>query len=195
MQAFRGLLVFGDIGISLFVGWILSARLATMAFSQEGKSWWILKSSPSAPPRLLAAKYLVAYIPGAVLGAAFVILISVMRGSTFPDVIFSLLVVVLCYGAITGVNLAFGVLGANFEWDDPRRMVRGGAGCVAAMASALALGLCLGLFVGPVLVAGLIGLPAAVGMLAGLLLGAAACAACAALPLVGVQSRVPLLGE
>ena len=195
MQGFRELIVFGDIAISLFVGWMLSTRLATMAFSQEGRSWWILKSSPSGAARLLSAKYLVAYLPGAVLGSAFVVGISILRGTSLGEVLFSLVVVALCYAAITGVNLAFGVLGANFEWDDPRRMVRGAAGCLSALASMLALGLCLALFVGPVLGAGLLGVPPVVGRLAGVLLGALACAACAVLPLLGVQSRVPLLGE
>jgi ABC-2 type transport system permease protein len=195
MQGFRELLVFGDIAISLFVGWMLSTRLATMAFSQEGRSWWVLKSSPSGPARLLAAKYLVAYLPGAALGSAFVIGVSVLRGTFFGDVLFSLVVVALCYGAITGVNLAFGVVGANFEWDDPRRMVRGAAGCLSALASMLALGLCLALFVGPVMGAALVGLPPAAGQLGGIMLGALACAACAVLPLIGVQNRVPLLGE
>jgi ABC-2 type transport system permease protein len=195
MQGFRELLVFGDIGIALFVGWILSTRLATMAFSQEGKSWWILKSSPSGAPRLLAAKYLVAYLPGAILGAAFVVIISLLRLAPFGDVLFSLTVVVLCYGAITGVNLAFGVLGANFEWDDPRRMVRGAAGCLAALASGAALVLCMGLFISPVLAATMLGLPATAGKLAGIVLGALACAGCAVGPPALVQSRVPLLGE
>lgn len=195
MQGLRELLVFGDIGIALFVGWMLSTRLATMAFSQEGKSWWILKSSPSGAPRLLTAKYLVAYLPGAILGAAFVIIISLLRLAPLEDVLFSLIVVMLCYGAITGVNLAFGVLGANFEWDDPRRMVRGGAGCLAALASGVALVLCMGLFISPVLAAAMLGLPATAGKLVGIGLGALACAACAVGPPALVQSRVPLLGE
>ena len=195
MQGFRELLVFGDIAISLFVGWMLSTRLATMAFSQEGKSWWILKSSPSGPRRLLAAKYLIAYLPGAVLGAGFVVIISILRLAPVANVLFSLVVVVLCYGAITGVNLAFGVLGANFEWDDPRRMVRGSAGCLASLASLAALMICLGLFVGPVLGAALLGLPSAAGKLVGIGFGALACAACALGPPALVQSRVPMLGE
>ena len=195
LQGFRELLVFGDIGIALFVGWMLSTRLATMAFSQEGKSWWILKSSPSAAPRLLVAKYLVAYLPGAVLGAAFIVIISLLRLAPIADALFSLVVVVLCYGAITGVNLAFGVVGANFEWEDPRRMVHGAAGCLSALASAVALGICMALFVGPVFGAMLLGLPSLAGKLVGIGLGALACAACAVGPLALVQSRVPLLGE
>ena len=195
MQGFRDLLVLGDIGISLFVGWVLSSRLATMAFSQEGRSWWILKTAPIAPRRLLTAKYIVAYLPVAVLGGVFLLVLSIARSVVLGDVIYSLLVVALCYGAMTGVNLAFGVLGANFAWEDPRRMVRGTAGCLSTIASIAALGICLVLFVGPVVGAAWLGLPAPAGKLVGLVLGAAACAACALIPPALVQDRVPRLGE
>jgi ABC-2 type transport system permease protein len=195
MQGFRDLLAFGDIAISLFVGWVLSTRLATMGFSQEGRSWWILKSSPIEPARLLAGKYLVAYLPVAVLGGGFLVVLSIVRGVAVGDVIFGLLVVALCYAALTGIGLAFGVMGANFEWDDPRRMVRGTAGCLSSMASIAALGVCLLFFIGPIFGAGLIGLPALAGRVLGLTLGTVACAACAVVPLVLVSDRVPRLGE
>ena len=195
MEGFRELLVFGDIAISLFVGWVLSTRLATMGFSQEGRSWWILKTAPIAPPRLLAAKWVVAYLPVAVLGLAFLLVLSIARGVAFGDVAFGLLVVGLCYAGMTGVNLAFGVVGANFEWDDPRRMVRGTAGCLSTIASVAALGICLLLFIGPVAGSTLLGLPPALGKLVGLGAGGAACIACALVPPALVQDRVPRLGE
>jgi ABC-2 type transport system permease protein len=195
MQGFRDLLVFGDIGISLFVGWVLSSRLATMGFSQEGRSWWILKTAPIGPTRLLTAKYIVAYLPVAVLGGGFLIVLSIVRSVALGDVVFGLLVVALCYAAMTGVNLAFGVLGANFQWEDPRRMVRGTAGCLSTIASVAVLGNCLVFFVAPVFAAPLLGLPALVGKVVGLALGTAACAACALVPPALVQNRVPRLGE
>lgn len=195
MQGFRDLLVFGDIGISLFVGWVLSTRLATMGFSQEGRSWWILKTAPVGPTRLLTAKYIVAYLPVAALGAGFLIVLSIVRSVALGDVVFGLLVVGLCYAAMTGVNLVFGVLGANFQWEDPRRMVRGTAGCLSTIASVAALGICLAFFVGPVFAAPLLGLPALAGKVVGLALGTAACAACALVPPALVQNRVPRLGE
>jgi ABC-2 type transport system permease protein len=126
MQGFRELLVFGNIGIALFVGWVLSTRLATTSFSQEGRSWWILKAAPIGPARLLTAKYIVAYLPVALLGGAFLVVLSFVRGIDLGDAVFGMLVVALCFAALTGIGLAFGVIGANFEWDDPRRMVRNG---------------------------------------------------------------------
>src|SRR3989304_5440557 len=77
----------------------------------------------------------------------------------------------LGYAAMAGVNLAFGVLGVNFEWQDPRRMVRGTVGCLSPIASIAALGICLVFFVGPVFGAPLLGLPAAAGRVVGLALG------------------------
>lgn len=195
MRGFRELLVFGDIGIALFVGWVLSTRLATTSFSQEGRSWWILKTAPIGPARLLTAKYAVAYLPVAFLGAAFLVILSIVRSVGFPDLVFGLLVVSLCFAALTGMGLAFGVIGANFEWEDPRRMVRGTVGCLGSLASIAALGLCLALFVGPVLVAPVIGVPAAVGKVVGLALGAVACLACAFVPPSLVRNRVSRLGE
>jgi ABC-2 type transport system permease protein len=195
LQGFRELTVFGDVAISLFVGWVLSTRLATMGFSQEGRSWWILKTAPIAPRRLLAAKWIVAYLPVAVLGAVFLLIVSIVRGSAAADFVFGLLVLSLCYAAVTGVNLAFGVLGANFEWEDPRRMVRGAAGCLSTLASMSALGVSLLLFIGPTVVASWLGLPSAAGRLIGLGFGALACAAFAVAPPELVRTRVPRLGE
>lgn len=194
MQGFRDLLVFGDIAISLFVGWMVSTRLATMSFSQEGRSWWVLKTAPIGPARLLAGKFIVAYLPVVGLGAVFMIGISIARSVAVGDAIFGLLVVGLCYAAITGIGLAFGVLGANFEWQDPR-MARGTVGCLSPIATIAALGLCLILFMGPIFAAGLIGLPSVAAKAIGLVLGGAACAACAVIPPALVRERVPRLGE
>lgn len=194
MQGFRDLLVFGDIGISLFVGWMVSTRLATMSFSQEGRSWWVIKTAPIAPGRLLAAKFIVAYLPVAALGAAFMLVLSVARSVSVGDGLFGLLVVALCYAAITGIGLAFGVVGVNFDWRDAR-MARGTVGCLSPLVNFAALGLCLVLFVAPVFAAGMIGLPPAAGKLLGLILGAAASAAFAVVPLILVKDRVPRMGE
>jgi ABC-2 type transport system permease protein len=195
MQGFRDLLIFGNIGISLFVGWVLSTRLATMSFSQEGRSWWILKTSPIGAGRLLTAKYIVSYLPVVVLGGAFFLILSIVQRVAPGDVIFGLLAVALCYAAVTGIGLAFGVVGANFVWDDPRRMVRGTAGCLSSIASVVALGTCLLFFIGPVFGASLLGLPATAAKVIGLLIGAAVSIAWAVVPPVLVRDRVPHLGD
>jgi ABC-2 type transport system permease protein len=46
MGSLNTLATYGNTGIALFVGWMLLMRLALIAFSQEGKSYWLIKSSP-----------------------------------------------------------------------------------------------------------------------------------------------------
>lgn len=195
MEGFRGVLVFANIGISLFVGWILSSRLGATAFSHEGRSYWVLKTAPIGPGQLLLAKYTVAYVPVAVLGGTFVLVLSLLRGVPIADIAYGLMAVLLCYAAITGVNLAFGVIGAVFDWEDPRRMMRGSVGCLSPLVSMATVGVCLLLFAGPVLVAGMLGVSDFGGKLVGLALGGVASAACAVIPVYLVRDRVPKLDE
>ena len=195
MQGFRDLLVFSDMAISLFVGWVLLGRLATMAFSQEGRNYWLLKAAPLSPEKLLLAKFSSAMLPATALGWGFLAVLSVGRRVAVGDALFGFLVVALCYAAVAGISLAFGVAGAVFDWEDPVRMVRGTSGCLSTIASTLGLGLCLVLFLGPGFAGSLFGLPPALGRMAGLALGGLASGAFALVPLRLVRDRVPRLAE
>jgi len=195
MDGFRNLLVYGDAAIALFVGWMLLGRLATMAFAQEGRTYWILKTAPVSPGRLLGAKFATAFLPATALGWLFLLVLSIARQASPVQAVFSFLVVAGCFAAATGINLAFGLAGASLDWDDPRHMVRGGSGCLATVGSTLALSLCLLLFFGPVFGAAFFNLPPSVGQLIGLALGGLASAAGALVPLRLVRGRVARLGE
>ena len=195
IEGFRQALDYGDVAISLFVGWVLLGRLAAMAFSQEGRSYWIVKVAPVSATSLVAAKFASAFLPATALGWLFLIALSIVRQAPLVHVGFSLLVVGFCYAAATGINLAFGISGAVFDWEDPRQMQRSASGCLSMIASTIGVGLCLLFFFGPPLGAALLGLPPLLGQLVGLALGGAASAACALVPLRLVRGRVPRLGE
>jgi ABC-2 type transport system permease protein len=195
MQGFRDLLVYADAGIALFVGWSLVGRLATIGFSQEGRTFWILKTAPVSAGRLLASKFLVAFLPATALGWIFLLALSIARRVAFEQAAFSLIAVAACFAAATGVNLTFGVAGATFDWQDPRHMLRGGSGCLAVLASVLVIAICLLFFFGPILGAAFLDLPRAAGLLAGLLLGGLAGAAGTLIPLRIVRSRVLRLAD
>lgn len=195
MDALNSLMVYGNVGISLFVGWSLLSRLATMAFSQEGKQYWILKSAPLSSRQLLSAKFLVAYLPTLALGVGFLIVISILQQIDLGTFAFSLSVVVITLLGLAGLSLTFGVLGANFNWEDPRRISQGSAGCFGALASMAFLVLGLGLFFGPSLLIGILRLPPALGQGIGLLIGGAFCLAAGFIPLWAVRHRVARLAE
>ncbi|HSB01956.1 MAG TPA: hypothetical protein VLE49_15000 [Anaerolineales bacterium] len=193
MNSFRVVLAYGSVGMSLFVGWMLLSRLAGMGFSHEGRNYWMLKVSPIRVWHLLASKFLVAYLPALGLGFLFLTVISVLRGFSLLDFVYSFIAIVMCLAGMTGVLLAFGVAGANFTWEDPRRMNSGMMGCFGQILTFIYLPISFGLFIAPLGFAPLLQLPLVYGYLAGLILGSGFAAGCAIVPLWLVRKRVERL--
>jgi ABC-2 type transport system permease protein len=194
-ESFGVALTYLSVGMSLFVGWMLLSRLAGMGFSQEGRNYWVLKVAPVRTRQLIIAKFLVAYLPAVGLGLIFLLVISILQGFSTVEFFYSLVILVMCQAGATGILLAFGVAGANFTWDDPRKMNAGGAGCLGQIITMLYLPISFGLFVAPLGMAGFFGLPIFYGYLLGALIGSGITAACAFVPLWLVRKRAEQLGE
>jgi ABC-2 type transport system permease protein len=186
---------FGNIGMSLFVGWMLLTRLSGMAFSAEGRNYWLLKSAPVRVGHLLAAKFLVAYLPTLVLGWVFLVAVSLMQRVSLPVFLYGLLATSMCLAGMNGILLSFGVMGANFTWTDPRRMNAGSIGCLGQILTVLFVPVSFGSFIGPLLLVSFFNLPQVYGYLIGLVVGLIVSGTCAVLPLRLVRSRVERLGE
>jgi ABC-2 type transport system permease protein len=195
MELLSNLMVYANVGISMFVGISLVSRLAGVGFSQEGKQFWLLKSAPVSTRHMLIAKYLVAYLPTLVLCLGFLAIISLLQNVSSVVFIFSLLVIMLSMAGLAAMNLAFGVIGANFDWEDPRRMARGSIGCLGVLASFAFLCVCLVLFFGPMLIIVALGGAQMIGQWIGLLLGGIFCLAAGFIPVWAVRQRVPYLDE
>jgi len=166
-----------------------------MGFSQEGRNYWLLKASPIRSGQLLMAKFLVAYLPAIGLGLVFLLVISAMQGFTAVQFVYSLIVMLMCQAGTAGLLLAFGAVGANFNWDDPRKMNAGSMGCLGQIATMLYLPVAFGAFIFPLGLAGLLRLPIVYGYLAGLLFGVTVAAFSAYIPLWLVRKKVERLGE
>ena len=186
---------YGNIGMSLFVGWMLISRLAGMAFSSEGKNYWMVKASPVRPAHLLAAKFLVSYLPTLALGVVFMVAVSILQKASLPIFLYGLLATALCLAGMNGILLAFGVAGANFNWTDPRRMNAGAIGCLGQALTGLFLPIAFGFFIGPLLLVAVFQWPQIYGYLAGAVAGIAVSVTCALLPPWLVQKRVERLNE
>ena len=174
---------------------MILSRLAGMGFSQEGQNYWVLKASPIRTAQLLAAKFLVAYLPALGLGLVFLIVISFLQGFSTVQFLYSLIALIMCQAGTTGILLSFGVAGANLTWDDPRRMNSGGLGCLGQIITMLYLPISFGLFIVPLGLANALGFPIAYGYLFGLLIGVGITALCAYVPLWLVRKKVEQLGE
>lgn len=195
MDSMRLVLAYGNVGMSLFVGWTLLSRLAGMGFSQEGKSYWMLKVAPVRSSQLLAAKFLVAYLPTVGLGLIFLTGIALIQGMSIVDFLYGLVAMLLCQAGMAGILLAFGAAGANFTWDDPRKINAGGMGCLGQIITMLFLPVSFFLFIAPLGLANFLNLPTIYGYLLGLLVGGSVSLACTILPPWLVSQRVERLGE
>lgn len=195
MEVLTILMLYANVGISLFIGWGLLSRLAGMSFSLEGKQYWLLKSAPVSTTRLITGKYLVAYLPTLILCWAFLLITSLLQRVSLGTLAYSVVVVALTVAGVTGLNLALGVIGANFEWEDPRRISQGALGCLGALVSGFCLLVCLLFFFGPPTLFELLGSPPAVGRLIGIVLGSAASLCLIFVPLWLVRQRIPRLAE
>jgi ABC-2 type transport system permease protein len=194
-QVLRTAMLYGSVGISLFIGWSLISRLGLIGFSHEGKNYWMLKTSPVGPGRMLTAKFLMAYLPGVAIGLALLLLIALIQGAPLSVLLFGLGVVSLSIIGSAGISVAFGVTGVNLTWTDPRRMSSGWSGCFGMLVGFLYLGLSVALFFGPPVALAAFGLPEAIGQVIGLLLGGAFSLACMLAALGLVKNRVPRIGN
>ncbi len=191
----RHLTVYGNVGISLFVGWMLLTRLGMMAFAQEGRSYWVIKAAPLSARRLVLSKFLVAYLPSSLLGLLFLLVTALLKGGSLQVIVYGTLVVLLCNAGMTGMNLGFGIAGAVMDWDDPRRMLRSSTGCLAPLVSMVYAGVALGLFFIPPVVAVTLHAPEIAGQIVGFILGGSFSLLCTAGVPWLARKRLAFLGE
>ncbi len=111
------------------------------------------------------------------------------------EFLYSLITIVMCLAGSAGILLAFGTLGANFTWTDPRRMNAGSMGCLGQIITMLYLPISFGSFILPIGLTGFFNIPILYAYLIGLILGSGLTAACAFVPLWLVRKKVERLNE
>ena len=195
MSLLRSGMAYGSMVIGLFVGWVFIAHLALVAFSMEGRSYWILKTAPISAGKQLVAKFLMAYLPTLVLSWIYLLGIALLQKAPLTTILYGLPSIALILAGLCGINLAFGVRGVNLTWTDPRKMENGIAGVVGTIASIVFQLVTLILFFGPPLGFPLLGLSEGSGMLVGLLAGGIVALLCTFLPPKLVEGRVATIGE
>ncbi len=195
MSLLRSGMAYGSMVIGLFVGWVFIARLALVAFSMEGRSYWILKTAPISAGKQLAAKFLMAYLPTLVLSWIYLLGIAILQKAPLTTILYGLPSIALILAGLCGINLAFGVRGVNLTWTDPRKMENGVAGVLGTIISIIYQLVTLVLFFGPPLGFPLLGISESIGMLVGLLVGGTATLLCTFVPLKIIKGRVSKIGE
>jgi ABC-2 type transport system permease protein len=189
----RAYVTYSSVALAVFVGWMLMSRMALLSFSHEGKQYWLIKSAPVSANQLLAAKFVIAYVPTLGLDWGFLLALALLHRAA--GLWFALPAVALIIAGGAAIYLCFGVTGANLAWDNPRRMVSTTTGCVSTVVGAAYIVIAAALFFLPPVMFPLLGWSEAYGQLLGLGLGGMICVACAVLPLALVRAQVSRVGE
>jgi len=194
-QVGREIKVYGSMGTALFVAWMFAMRLALGGIGMEGKRYWLLKVAPLRAEALLAAKFIVAYLPSLALGTVFLVATSFV-GKLAPRLLpYNWAALAATIAALCAVYLAFGTAGANLRWEDPRQVTRGTTGCIGWLFGSATAVTVAGVFVGIPPLVSLFGAPEALGQLMGLSAGLALSAGVIAVALLWSRGRVALVGE
>ncbi len=191
----RSGMVYGSMVVGLFVGWAMLSRLALVAFSMEGRVYWLLKTAPVKADKLITAKFLMSYLPALILGWFYLIFIAMLQKPPLTTILYGLPSIALILAGLCGINLALGVRSVNLTWTDPRKMENGVGGVLGMIISIIYQLVTLALFFGPLLGFPLLGISENIGIVAGLSAGGAVSLACTFLPLKMVKSRIATIGE
>jgi ABC-2 type transport system permease protein len=194
MKALENIFVYGDVALALFLGWMLVANLGGLGFSHEGKNYWMIKTAPLTARTLLAAKFLVAFIPSFAVCGVYLLVLQILKSTSLWSILFSLVLLALSLAGLTGIYLFFGVTGAKFDWDNPQKM-GGTVGCWGSLLGMIFLGIAFTFYAGPAIAFTLFGLPSIAGQAIGLVLGGGISLAAWLIPLRLVESKVERLNE
>lgn len=159
------LIPFLNLGLAGFVLASIAARFLFPGVSLEGRSWWLLRSSPLSMRELLWSKFWVGTVPLLVLAVAIVAVTNtLLQVSAFMFAV-SIGSITLLTFAIAGLAVGFGTLYPCFETENAAQIPTSFGGLMFMMTSVLVIGGVIYLEARPVygfLMARLYGAPGAV---------------------------------
>jgi ABC-2 type transport system permease protein len=144
------LVPFLNLALAGFVLASIAARFLFPGVSLEGRSWWLVRSSPMAMQDLLWAKFWVGTLPLLVLALAIVgVTNALLQVSIFMFVV-SVGTITLMTFAIAGLAVGFGTLYPRFETENAAQIPTSFGGLMFMMTSVCLIGAILVLEARPV---------------------------------------------
>jgi ABC-2 type transport system permease protein len=140
--------------IAAFVTTGFCTRFVFVSLSLEGKSLWILQSSPLSFKDILNAKFKSWYLPVSILGCFVFCAAGVSLGVNYEVLLLSTVASLsICYG-IVGLAIGLGARFANFNWEHSSQLAAGFGNMVFMLTSitliaANLIPACIMLFINP----------------------------------------------
>lgn len=114
----KSLVSFLNIGVAGFVVAAIGLRFTFPSISLENGNYWILKSAPISPEKVMIGKLLISGIPSIIIG---IILVSIsnylLNADTFVSVI-SLITIIIASFVISVMGIGFGAIFPDFKLDN-----------------------------------------------------------------------------
>jgi ABC-2 type transport system permease protein len=131
---------FLNLAVAGFVLASIAARFLFPSVSLEGRTWWLLRSSPMSMREMLWAKFWVGTLPLLVLALAIVgVTDTLLRVSPFMFAV-SIFSVTLLTFAIAGLAIGFGTLYPRFESENAAQIPTSFGGLLFMMTAVIVIG-------------------------------------------------------
>ncbi len=134
------LIPFLNLVLSGFVIASIAARFIFPGVSLEGRTMWLLRSSPLPMRDLLWSKFWVGTIPLLVFALALVFITGIMMKVTDFIMVVSVLTITMMTFAIAGLAVAFGTLFPRFDTENAAQIPTSFGGLLFMMASIVMIG-------------------------------------------------------
>lgn len=193
------LVPFLNLGLAGFVLASVAARFLFPGVSLEGRSWWLLRSSPLSMRELLWSKFWVGTLPLLALALAIVAVTNVLMQVSIFMFAVSVGTITLLTFALAGLAVGFGALYPRFETENAAQIPTSFGGLMFMMTAVVLIGTTIFIEARPVyayLSARLYGAPEMVDateMLLGFGLAALLCLVATFVPLRVAQRRLEAL--
>jgi ABC-2 type transport system permease protein len=141
----RDVVAFCNLGLAAFVTSAVAVRFVYPAVSLEGRSWWVLRAAPVSLTTLWWSKFVIAFIPLALLGEALVAVTNRFLGVTPGLTAVFMATLVFVIAAIVSLGLAFGAAYPRFDSRNAAQISTGFGGvvymlsCLGVIAAVVAL--------------------------------------------------------
>ncbi len=143
-------IAFLNLGLATFVLASVSVRFIFPAVSAEGKSFWIIQSSPITIKRFLLGKYLIYIMPMLILGEVLIIMTNRLLDVSSFMMILSASTMFFAVFALVSLGIGMGAMYPKFRFENIAQVATGFGGLIYMMMSALYMAVIIILESGPV---------------------------------------------
>ena len=111
-----------NLGLTAFVTTAVAVRFVYPAVSLEGRSWWVLRTAPISLEAIWWSKFVIAFLPLAVLGEVLVVVTNGFLGVAPALTGIFMATLIFVVAAIVSLGIAFGAAYPRFDTQNPAQI-------------------------------------------------------------------------